>query len=78
MENVGSQSDGSVRDVELAGCDGINGRHVFDGESWSVGVGGLRSAVGEDVGIAVSDKNICRDMFAMENPGRLELVVYGV
>ncbi len=59
MENVGSQSDGGVLDVELAGCGGINGRHVCDGESWPAGVGGVRSVVGEDVGIAVSDKNIC-------------------
>jgi hypothetical protein len=59
VENVGSQSDGGGRDAELAGCDGIDCRHVCDGKPRPARVGGVRRIVGEECRIAVSEKNVC-------------------
>ena len=53
MENVGGQSDGGMRDVELAGRDGIDSRHVCDGESWSVVVGGVSIYFGHVIVVTV-------------------------
>ena len=60
-----------VRDLELAGCDGIDCRHVCDGKSWPAGVSGVRRVVGEDVGITVSDQNICGAGVGSERDARL-------
>jgi hypothetical protein len=64
--------------LELAGCDGIDCRHVGDGESWPAGVSGVWRVVGEDVGIALSDKNIGSAGVGSERDSRLVHGKYAV
>ena len=71
MEDIGGERGGCVRDVKMASCDGIDGSVVCAGEYWPGGVSGVRSVVGEDVGITLSNKNVCSAGVGSERDARL-------
>ncbi len=48
MKNIGCKMHGGVRDVELAGCSGVDCRQVGNEEFWSAGVVCVKCVVGED------------------------------